>query len=230
MAAVCEFGASLGKSLRDHFVCGLHKEAHQKRLLSEPDLTLDKALVIAQSLETVDANARTLRGNEPALHQLYQGLNCSKPSQSLGKDKPPSVQQGRECYCCGSPDHLAASCQFVDYVCQKCQKKGHLVKVSQSHKATSRAHKTPGKESARAHHLTLVEQDEEQDELSLFQLDESHITLIQVDIQVNGVTVTMEVDKGAAVLVCVMSQQQQEELFPRAQLQPSQISLRTYTA
>lgn len=38
----------------------------------------------------------------------------------------------------------------------------------------------------------------------------------------------MDVDTGTTV--SVMSQKQQEELFPKAQLQPSRISLRTYTA
>ena len=38
----------------------------------------------------------------------------------------------------------------------------------------------------------------------------------------------MELDTGAAV--SVMSQQQQQDLFPQAQLQPSKVILRTYTA
>ena len=43
-----------------------------------------------------------------------------------------------------------------------------------------------------------------------------------VNVQVNGVTVTMELDTGAAVPV--MSQQQQKKLFPMAQLQPSKVT------
>ena len=56
----------------------------------------------------------------------------------------------------------------------------------------------------------------------------SDTTLIQVDISLNGVPVTKEVDTGAAV--SAMSSQKQKELFPEAGLQPSRISLRTYTA
>ena len=48
-AVPCEIGAALNQSLRDRLVCGLRSEAHQKRLLSEPELTLDKPLVIAQN-------------------------------------------------------------------------------------------------------------------------------------------------------------------------------------
>ena len=60
LAVSCEFGETLDEALRDQLVCGLRNEAYQKRLLSEPELTLDKALQIAQSMETADVNACAL--------------------------------------------------------------------------------------------------------------------------------------------------------------------------
>ena len=85
MAVPCEFGATLGEALRDRLVCGLGNEAHQKRLLSEPDLTLDKSLVLAQSLETADTNAKTLHGHEPALWRLSRGSSYQHSAHSRGK-------------------------------------------------------------------------------------------------------------------------------------------------
>ena len=69
---------------------------------------------------------------------------------------------------------------------------------------------------------------DEDEELPLFVLAAGRTTPIQVDLSVNGVPVTMEVDTGAAV--SVMSRCQQQELFPDAELQPSRILLCTYTA
>ena len=43
----CEFRTNLNDMLRDRLVCGLHNELIQKRLLSEPDLSLAKASEIA---------------------------------------------------------------------------------------------------------------------------------------------------------------------------------------
>ena len=56
MAVPCEFGNALDESLRDRLVCGLANEAHQRRLLSERELSLDKALLIAQRLEMAEGS------------------------------------------------------------------------------------------------------------------------------------------------------------------------------
>ena len=64
------FDDVLDEALRDRLVCGLREEAHQKRLLPEVELTLNKALLIAQRLETVDVNAHALREQESEIQQL----------------------------------------------------------------------------------------------------------------------------------------------------------------
>ena len=50
---------------------------------------------------------------------------------------------------------------------------------------------------------------------------------ITVDVTINAIPVMMELDTGAAV--SVMSEQQQQEIFPEAQLRSSQVALQTYT-
>ena len=94
-----------------------------------------------------------------------------------------------------------------------------------SAKSQSGSRKTLGAEVAWNHKLAIEAED---DDLPLFVLGTGSTTPIQVDVSLNGVPVTMEVDTGAAV--SVMSRRQQEELFPGAELQPSRILLRTYTA
>ena len=56
MAVPCEFGNALDESLRGQLVHGLANEAHQQRLLSEGELSLDKTLLIAQSLEMAEGS------------------------------------------------------------------------------------------------------------------------------------------------------------------------------
>ena len=227
LAVPCEFGKTLDEALRDRLVCGLRNEAYQKRLLSEPELTLDKALQIAQSMETADVNARALRGSESGIHQMSKGGARSAPPCKSQKGHQTSApgQQGGDCYRCGSTHHIASHCRFASFVCRKCQKKGHLERVCRSSKSAGR--QGTGKVNAKTHQLTSARENTE-DEVPLLQLGKGQAAPITVDVTVNDIPVTMEVDIGAAV--SVMSRQQQQKLFPQAQLHPSQVVLRTYTA
>ena len=94
LAAPCEFG----ESLHDQLVCGLEEEAYQKHLLSERELTLDKALQISQSMETANVNACALQGSESGIHQTSIGGSCStSPGKSQKGQALALVQQGGEC-------------------------------------------------------------------------------------------------------------------------------------
>ena len=99
MVAPCEFGDSLSRSLNDCLVCGFRNE---KRLLSEPELTLDKAQAICHSLETAELNAQTLRGSDTMLKQLSQDRRqrIHSQSQRRGKTPPHNAQHVWECFCC----------------------------------------------------------------------------------------------------------------------------------
>ena len=80
----CAFGDSFNDALRDCLVCGLQNESIQKRLLSEEDLTIKKALELAQGMEAADKNAQALKRTESPLLQTLPGQknNCSNSSQS----------------------------------------------------------------------------------------------------------------------------------------------------
>ena len=51
LASTCDFGQFLNDALRDKFVCGLLGERYHKRLLSEKELTFQKACEITLALE-----------------------------------------------------------------------------------------------------------------------------------------------------------------------------------
>ncbi len=61
LATHCEFQTYLDEALRDRFVCGLRSEAAQKRLLTETKLTFQRAVEIAQGMESAAENARKLQ-------------------------------------------------------------------------------------------------------------------------------------------------------------------------
>ncbi len=91
LATHCEFGTFLSDALRDRLVCGLRSAGIQKRLLSEADITLKKAIELAQGMEAAEANAKKLLGGESAsaVHLTGQRTN-GKTLLPLWWNGPPS--------------------------------------------------------------------------------------------------------------------------------------------
>ena len=85
LAEHCEFGGFLDEALRDKFVMGLWQKGTQKKLLSEADLTLDRALKVAVGDEMAE------KGSEK-FHQCQNTMLttkvCKVSRQTYGKNKP----------------------------------------------------------------------------------------------------------------------------------------------
>ena len=73
LAAPCDFRDFLNEALRDRLVCGLRNEGAQKRLLSEAELSLAKAITIAQSMEAAEVESHSLKAEKIPIHQLERG-------------------------------------------------------------------------------------------------------------------------------------------------------------
>ena len=99
----CEFKEDwFDEALRDRFVCGLHNEAMQKRLLAEDKLTVAHALEVGVSMEAADKNAKELKGSVA----VTAVMNIAK-----SKSKQP-------CYRCGRSGYGCQECCFRDAKCQ----------------------------------------------------------------------------------------------------------------
>ena len=65
-AEYCSYGDSLSKMLRDRLVCGIKNTTVQKWLLAEKELSLDKAVSLAQSVEIAEQGAKDLQSSGTA--------------------------------------------------------------------------------------------------------------------------------------------------------------------
>uniref|UniRef100_A0AAZ3P2I5 Tick transposon n=1 Tax=Oncorhynchus tshawytscha TaxID=74940 RepID=A0AAZ3P2I5_ONCTS len=54
----CEFGRSMSDTIRDRLVCGMRSEAIQKRLLTESNLTSQRAIEVSMSMEMANKDAQ----------------------------------------------------------------------------------------------------------------------------------------------------------------------------
>jgi hypothetical protein len=120
LATHCEFGEFLSEALRDRLVCRLVSASTQKRLLSEANLTLAKAVEIAQGMEATERGAKTFHGEE--------GVSIGR-IQSAGRPKGKQTPGGSPCSRCGGSGHHSGVCWFRTAVCHTCKKKGHLARV-----------------------------------------------------------------------------------------------------
>ena len=220
----CQYGTHLNEALRDRLVCGVRNMAIQKKLLSEADLTLARAIEIAQGMETAEKSARSLKGKEAAVNTLVR-----------------STATATRCHRCGKDTHDQKDCKFRDADCHCCGKKGHIASVCRSKKTTQQPHtrsrrtqRRPKKDSRTSTQGTNYvapegdqEWESESDSLPLHQIGGSSTPPIKVPLVINGRLHEMELDTGAAVTI--ISEKKFRELFPETQLTRSSVLLKTYT-
>ena len=186
----CDFGETLDDMLRDRIVCGIADGRLQRRLLVEPDLSLKKALELAQAQETAEQGAQQLQQQRPQQQQQ------------------PQKQTEKQCYRCGAANHLANACRFQDAVCRNCNKKGHIARACRSRVPVPR--QTPQRPSAqqppaRQTHQVAAEteqmSEDTADSYDMFNLQGTQGKPFIVPVQLNGCTLEMEIDTGASLSI-----------------------------
>ena len=108
-----EFGNFFDEALCNKFLCGLTDEAIHRRILAEADLTLTKALTLAQAMETAKKDLKEIH---------LTGVE-SEPTHHLSSHKLPKAV----CHRCLGMGHLPGVCCFKS---AKCIKPDILVKLA----------------------------------------------------------------------------------------------------
>ena len=214
LATHCRFGGYLEEALRDRLVCGLREESTQRALLTENELTLARALEIAQSREAVLMNAQRLK--EPSLTVKKVTTRTDTTMSS-------------KCIRCGSSKHLADRCQFRQATCFKCNKPGHIARVCRSGGKPVGLSKPTSQPYQGRNTLSVDDSAEEEsaiDNISVFAVGTSQVRPILIKIAVNGTTIEMEVDTGAAV--SLVSERTWMQIRGQVKLQKADVVLRAY--
>ena len=124
------------------------------------------------------------------------------------------------CHRRGKPGHLATSCRFRDCVCHKCKNKGHLAKACRS--KPSPQPPPQGRPTRRTTSQPAQQLGEESDSdtddsipqtMTIGQRQDGRTPPTKVQVEVNKVSISIEVDTGASV--SIMSENQYHKLWPK---------------
>lgn len=122
LAQDCNYGDKLSEMLHDRLVCGIGDDRIQRRLSSEPDLTFDRALKLAQAIETASKDVKDLQ----SLESVTQHVRNPQAVHKMLARQSSSKHHRKTCYRCGSEQHGAGDCSFVNETCHRCGKTGHI--------------------------------------------------------------------------------------------------------
>ena len=185
LARTCNFGGFLEEAIRDRLVCGMTSYSTQKKLLTEKNLTLQRAIDIATAAEMAI-------------------LDHPQESTASVQSEVHSVSYTKVCNVCGKRGHTGNRCKFCTMTCYKCGQQGHLQVVCRDQ----------GKPPIRQekHVVKQLEQVTEQtEEMTIWTITGGLTEGYQVHLKLNSTPTKMELDTGAAV--SVMSHQQWSRMF-----------------
>ena len=144
LAITCEFGNFLDEALQDRFVCELKAEGIQKRLLTEPDLTIARAVEVARGMEAAASETKEFKGsNHNPTSKIFQ-MSGSTPPERQG------------CHRCGKSDHDGRTCKFRQAKCHSCGKIGHIAPVWRSGQS-KRPRNRRGRQNSKKTNLVTAE-------------------------------------------------------------------------
>ncbi|XP_043249938.1 uncharacterized protein K02A2.6-like [Colletes gigas] len=227
----CNFGSYLKTALRNQFVFGLVSRRTQARLLETKELSFDKAVEIALSMELTEKDVNQIQAagsatveymghREPPSTKKGRQTQHKNPSSFAKTKRSPQntynnnsnssthyrVNNNVSCFRYGGK-HLASKCSLNrEIVCSNCGVKGHLAKVCMK------------KNRASANRLSDV-----------LLVNTEHIRHREryfARVLVEGTEVRFEIDSGAAVTIVGKNFVKQQ--FPDAQIEKSELQLFTF--
>lgn len=225
LAKECDFGDFLERALRDRFVCGVHSEKIQQRLLNETDLKeFKKACEIAQMMETTESNVKEMNSGEINYigrternkKQLSRGDTNENGTNNNSNERTESRggQQRGGYY--GSRNFRRNNVR-----CNGCGRMGHILRFCR-YNQQSESNKQPESEKNKQN-LNYLDNEEDTCDfnfqyLNLFSSKKVDGPLMKT-VHINGVEIKMEIDTGAYRSVIQLELFKQK--FPHVKMETS---------
>ena len=211
--------------IRDRLVCEVNDERIQRRLLAQSRLDFKKALELATAMDIADKNMR----------HIQQGNSVEKlkesPVNRLNKEQ--GKKTAKECYRRGR--FFMKLKNAGTWMKSRKKKKGRKASKCRVKLKTNQRN---GKKQGNTHDMEATDSEEKLEEEDTAEYTKFHVAAkerepYRVEINLNGISTTMEVDTEAAATII------SEETFKKIsrgnsaqnklEMKPTQVKLRTYT-
>lgn len=227
----CDFKNTLDEQLRDRLVCGVSDERIKRRLLTDTDLTFQKAFDVARNMETAGQNLTMVQSNTSAV-VTPTGMHQIRQEQTSRKTRLTTAAV--ECSRCGGINHTLAKCYFKNSECYNCQGRGHLARACRNKSSKQPTKQGRSKPPQQAKWVELGDtsdsnSDQGAEETFAIKRTTDKSKPIMVDLEVNGKKLQMELNAGASV--SLISKQAYLTTWSdsvRPVLHPSSRKLQTY--
>uniref|UniRef100_A0A1B0DRG4 CCHC-type domain-containing protein n=1 Tax=Phlebotomus papatasi TaxID=29031 RepID=A0A1B0DRG4_PHLPP len=206
----CNSCDNLNKSLRNQFVFGLWDKDVQKRLLEKKDLSLERALEIAKSMESSE------KGKEDMTAKATKQDTLQLEATDVHKIQPNEQKENKKevrCYRCGMKNHLANNCFHENSTCNQCGQTGHLQRVCKQ--------KNTKKSETKAAEKKIQRVNEVDDILHVEEIVEPKVYLKFKFINNKSVSdfVKFEVDSGSGISIAGLKYK--DDFFPDETIIPT---------
>ncbi|UYV75303.1 K02A2.6-like [Cordylochernes scorpioides] len=199
--------------IRDRLVLGIIDKQTKRQLISDPQLTLQKAIDVCKANESANKQIENLTKNT---QEEVNKLNIRKKTVNQNK-----MKKNIPCrYCATFHEHNRQKCPAWNQTCRKCNKKNHWAKVCKSRMRTVQSLESQNSN------------DEQEDCYSLEYVSEisARKLMTKLELELNGYkeSIICQIDTGATVNVLNFADLCKIMQDGNPSLKPSYIKLRCY--
>ncbi|UYV62382.1 K02A2.6-like, partial [Cordylochernes scorpioides] len=221
LSSTCNYGAMTEEMIRDRLVLGIIDKQTKRQLITDPQLTLQKAIDVCKANESANKQIENLTKNT---QEEVNKLNIRKKTVNQNKKsshEPNKMKKNIPCrYCATFHEHNRQKCPAWNQTCRKCNKKNHWAKVCKSRMRTVQSLESQNSN------------DEQEDCYSLEYVSEisARKLMTKLELELNGYkeSIICQIDTGATVNVLNFADLCKIMQDGNPSLKPSYIKLRCY--
>ena len=207
LAATCDYGPAVDEQIRDQVIAACSSSKLRKRLLAEPELTLQKCITIGQTLESAHHHTKEIESTSSKGANDEQYLNFLKWQNQKAGNARKRGKSKISCGRCGAKGHFSSECRrSKNHICSKCGKMGHFQSLCHT-KAKTPSRNVPQTSRALTEELTqdknvlsaTADLDDDDDDVYAFSTNKEDMKRNTHSVLINGSPIDMFIDSGTTV-------------------------------